>query len=112
FMEDLDLNANTILAGILGSTLREAPYLRFSGNYRPCIDLIPTSVITTTGDIYGLRSSCLYTLDVLGTTGDAQAASYYDPVGTNPLNAPYISGVFLDAETANNPTRHYQTLLD
>src|SRR5204863_9504254 len=51
-MEDMDLNGNTVLAGILSSGLREASYLRFSGNSKACIDLIPTSVITTNGDIY------------------------------------------------------------
>ena len=112
FMEDLDANANTTMEGILGSTLRDASYLQFSGNGRYCVDLIPTSVITTNGDIYGMRNSCLYTLDVLGTTGDAQAASYYDPVGADPLKAPYVAGVFHDAETANDPDRHYQSLLD
>src|SRR5437899_12403955 len=80
-MEDMALNGNTVLAGILSSSLREASYLRFSGNGRPCIDLIPTSVITTNGDIFGIRNTCLQTLDVLQPQGDAVAASYYDPVG-------------------------------
>ena len=44
--------------------------------------------------------------------GDAQASSYYDPLGSNPLNAPYVAGVFQDAETVDNPDRHYQTLVD
>jgi hypothetical protein len=112
FMEDLDANGNTTLSGILSSTLRDASYLQFSGNERYCVDFIPTSVITSNGDIYGMRNSCLYTLDVLSPTGDAQPASYYDPVGADPLKAPYVASVFLDAETTNNPNRHYQTLLD
>jgi hypothetical protein len=112
FVEDLDINANAALESALGVNLRDDSYLRFAGVSRPCIDLIPTAAISTNGDIYGIRNSCLNRLDVLGTTGDAQAASYYDPVGANPLNAPYTSGVFFDAETPNNPTRHYQTLVN
>ena len=111
-MEDMDLNGNTVLAGLVSSSLREASYLRFSGNSKPCIDLIPTSVITTNGDIYGIRNTCLQTLDVLQPQGDGVAASYYDPVGANPLNAPYVAGVFTDAEPAGNPDNHWQALLD
>jgi hypothetical protein len=44
--------------------------------------------------------------------GDAQAASYYDPVGATRCKAPYVAGVFHDAETADNPEPHYQSLLD
>jgi hypothetical protein len=40
------------------------------------------------------------------------AASYYDPAGANPLNAPYVAGVFTDAEPAGNPNNHWQALLD
>ena len=111
-MEDMDLNGNTTLAGLLSSSLREASYLRFSGNSKACIDLIPTSVITTNGDIYGIRNTCLQTLDVLAPQGDGVAASYYDPVGANPLNAPYVASVFTDAEPAGNPDNHWQALLD
>jgi hypothetical protein len=112
YEEDLDANGNTTLENILGVSLREASFLRFSGNHRYCIDLIPTSVITTNGDIYGVRNSCLNTLDVLNVTGDAEAVTYYDPVSANPLLAPYVAGVFQDAETTNNPNRHYQTLMN
>jgi flagellar hook capping protein FlgD len=111
-MEDMDINGNTTLAGLLSASLREASYLRFSGNGRYCVDLIPTSVITTRGDIYGVRNSCLQTMDVLQPQGDGVAASYYDPVGANPLNAPYVAGVFTDAEPAGNPDNHWQALLD
>jgi hypothetical protein len=112
FVEELDANNNSILSGLLGVSLREASYLRLSGNYRTCIDLIPTPVITTNGDIYGIQNSCLSGLDVLNAVGDAVPASYYDPVGANPVNAPYVASVFGDAETPNNPNRHYQTLMD
>jgi hypothetical protein len=112
YVEDLDANFNTTVQDILGLSLRDPWYLLFSGNRRSCIDLIPTAVITTNGDLYGLRNSCLSTLDVLNPTGDAQPASYYDPAGANPASAPYVAGVYQDAETQANPDRHYQTLVD
>ena len=111
-VEELSFNGNSTLLGLLGVSLRNEWYMKFSGNGRACIDLIPTSVITTNGDIYGIRNSCLTRLDVLSPTGDAQAASYYDAAGADPLNAPYVSGVFYDAETVNHPTRYSQTLVD
>jgi hypothetical protein len=111
-VEDLDINGNTLMLGLLSVSLREASYLRFSANNKACIDLVPTSLITTNGDIYGLTNSCLTTLDVLKPEGDGVAASFYDPVGANPLNAPYVSGVFTDAEPAGNPDNHWQALID
>jgi hypothetical protein len=108
YMEDLDANGNTAISSILSSSLREASYLRFSGNSKACIDLIPTSVITTNGDIYGIRNTCLQTLDVLRPEGDGVPASYYDPAGANPINAPYVAGVFTDV----TPDNHWQALLD
>jgi hypothetical protein len=108
YMEDLDVNGNTTLSNILSASLREASYLRLSGNGRACIDLIPTSVITTNGDVYGIRNTCLQTLDVLRPEGDGVAASYYDPVGANPLGAPYVAGVFTDV----TPDNHWQALID
>lgn len=111
-VEDMDGNGNTVLEGVMSVALREASYLRFSGNSKACIDLIPTSKITTNGDIYGIRNTCLQTLDVLAPQGDGVAASFYDPVGANPLNAPYVASVFTDAEPAGNPNNHWQALID
>jgi hypothetical protein len=111
-VEDMDGNGNTVLEGLLSVALREASYIRFSGNSRYCIDLIPTAVITTNGDIYGIRNTCLQTLDVLKPQGDGVPSSYYDPANTNALNAPYVSGVFTEAEPPGNPNNHWQALID
>jgi hypothetical protein len=112
-VEDMDFNGNTVLEGLLSVSLREASYLRFSGNSRLCIDLIPTAVITTNGDIYGIRNTCLQTLDVLAPQAGGTPSSFYDPVGTNPLNAPYVAGVFTDAVPNNpNPNNFWQSLID
>lgn len=112
YVEDLSGNGNTVVEGILSVALREASYLRFSGNSKACVDLIPTSVITTNGDIYGIRNTCTQTEDVLLPQGDGVPASYYDPVGANPLNAPYVAGVFTNSEPAGNPNNHWKALID
>ncbi|HEY2954405.1 MAG TPA: FlgD immunoglobulin-like domain containing protein [Candidatus Eisenbacteria bacterium] len=118
-IEDMQFNCDVggvgqcQMLGDVGVSLRDASYIRFSGNNEPCIDLIPTSVITTNGDIYGLRNTCLFTLDVLNAeaASGGQPASYYDPVNANPLNAPYISGVFHDVG-GGAPENQWQSLVD
>jgi hypothetical protein len=108
FVQAADADGNTTLLGLLGVSLRNPDYFHFSGNPNVCPDLITTSSITTNGDVYGIRNTCLFTLDVLKPEVDGQAASFYDPVGGNPLNAPYVSGVFQDTVGENS----WQSLVD
>jgi hypothetical protein len=118
--EDLDYGCYSYdygqcqLLGDLGVSLRDTWYTRLSGNALPCIDLIPTSVITTSGDLYGLRNSCVHGggSDVLAPEGDGEPSSYYDPAGANALNAPYVSGVYRRAEPPGNPNQHWESLVD
>jgi hypothetical protein len=106
FVEATDGSA---LLPLLGVAFRHPSYLQLSGNINPCPDLVTTSAITTTGDLYGVRTTCTFTNDVLDLDGpDAAAATYYDPVGANPFLAPYISGVFKDAIAPN----YWQSLVD
>ena len=118
FVEDLDINGNTTMMNLLGVSLRHPWYMQLSGNAAYCIDLIPTPIVTGNGDVYGLRNTCTTespwpsTPDVLSPVGDAQAASYYDPGGPYPWQAPYVSSVFLDADADAKPPRHYQSLVD
>lgn len=106
FVEATDGSA---LLPLLGVAFRHPSYLQLSGNINPCPDLVTTSAITTNGDLYGMRTTCTFTNDVLLLDGpDATAATYYDPVGANPLLAPYISGVFKDAIAPN----YWQSLVD
>jgi hypothetical protein len=112
-VQSLNDDGNTNLMGWLGVSLRNAHYQGFSGNRNYCIDLIPTSVITTNGDIYGMRNACTYTLDVLQPEVGGVAASFYDPVAPAGLD-PYVSGVFHDADQPppGNPAEHWQSLVD
>jgi hypothetical protein len=112
FAASADADGDAALLGLMSVSLREDSYYRFSGNDHACIDLIPTAPITTNGDIYGIRNTCVQSHDVLNPEGDGVVASYYDPVGVYPWNAPYVSGVLTDAEPPGGPARHFQTLLD
>jgi hypothetical protein len=107
FVQDSD-DAGLALLGLLGVALRHPNYIQLSGNTNVCADLVTTANITSNGDLYGMRNACTYTLDVLDLDGDGVAATYYDPVGANPLLAPYISGVFKDAIAPN----YWQALTD
>jgi len=93
-----------------GVALRNPSYLILGGNLNLCPDLLTTAPITGTADIYGMRSTCLFTLDVLDLVGTGQVGSYYSPVGANPINAPYISGVFQDIDPG--PPNYWQSLVD
>ncbi|HEY2956037.1 MAG TPA: FlgD immunoglobulin-like domain containing protein [Candidatus Eisenbacteria bacterium] len=114
-IEDMQFSCNNSnygqcqLLAEMNVSLRDPSYLLLSGNKAFCVDLIPTPVITTNGDIYGLRNTCLFTLDVLNTEADGVAASNYGAVGGG---APYVAGVFADAEPVFNPDRHFQTLVE
>jgi hypothetical protein len=91
----------------LGVAFRHPSYISLSGNSGLCPDLQTTAPITTGADMYGIRSRCTFTLDVLDLDGpDAQAGSYYEAAGS--LNAPFISGVFKDAIAPN----YWQSLTD
>jgi len=105
---------NLTVLNWFGVRLRNNDYQNFSANRNYCIDLIPTSVITTSGDVYGMRNTCLYTLDVMTPQVGGQAATFYDPVGALPGLAPYVSGVFHDADqpSPGNPAEHWQALVD
>jgi hypothetical protein len=80
-------------------------YLLASGNTDPCPDLVTQAPITTNGDLYGVRNSCLFTDDVLNAeAGGVEATEYYNSDG----NGPYIASVFHDAAAPN----YWQSIVD
>jgi len=113
FVEALDLGGadprTELVNDYFATNLRDISYYNLQGMVPVTWnELIPTSVITTGGEVYGLMNGCLYTNDVLepnrGVSG-AVASSYYEPIGAN---APYISGVY-----APPTTQHpYMTMVD
>jgi hypothetical protein len=74
----------------------------------PFPDLLPTAVVNS-GAVYGIQNLCTYTLDVLWLNTDVDGAtpsSNYENV--NPVNEPYISGVYGPSNTAHP----YVSLMD
>ena len=77
----------------LGLTLRNGSYQAVSNNINDCADLITTSIITASGDIYGVGNSCAYSNDLLQrnpSITEAAEAVYYENVGSN---GPYVAAV-------------------
>ena len=88
----------------LSVSLFNKSYAIASGNPLFCVDLVTHSPITTNGDIYGVRSSCTFTNDVLGVeAGGVNAAEYTETGG-----GPYVATVFHDAISPN----FWQSLVD
>jgi hypothetical protein len=84
-----------------GVSLAAPGYLVLSGNLNPCADLTPQASITTNGDVYGVVNGCTFTNDVLLTTGPDATPSLLYPNFGNPLNWPYIAGVYKAANAPN-----------
>ena len=98
----------TFLSTNLAVSLRDPSYYALSGSAVLFPDLIPTSAITSTGNIYSAQNSCTWTNDVLTVNvavPSATAASYYQALGSN---YPYVSGVLAPASAAHP----YVTLVD
>jgi hypothetical protein len=92
----------TFVTNYLAASLRDASYYALQGMSSVAQpDLIPTSVITTGGEVYAVQNSCLFTNDVLnvnaGVSG-ATPASYYQNIGAN---GPYVSGVYAPSTTGH-----------
>jgi hypothetical protein len=93
--------AYTFITSILGADLINVSYLANSGNTAFSADILPTAALpSATGDIYGLRNACTFTLDVqTPVLAEATESSFYeDPFG----NGPHPSGI-LKTHTALNP---------
>ena len=91
----------TFMTNYLGATLVAPGYLALSSSGGvPFPDLVTTTSVNPNGDIYGVRNSCLATLDVLNLNSgvpEATVASTYQDVGAG---APYIAATFKPAVTA------------
>lgn len=100
-------DGTTFLTTYLGVQLRSPDYRQLSANNNQEADIIPTSEITSRGDIYGVHSTCAFTLDVLdrsgALSGNSAVATFYDPAGSG--GAPFISGVIkhFDGSTGGTP---------
>jgi len=94
----------------LGVSLRDPSYYALSGNTTVYPDLIPSSVINTSGVRYSVTNSCGFTNDVLTPTGlvGAVAATTHANAGGCTIAQPCIAGVY----TPNTLVHKGVTLVD
>jgi len=99
--DGLTAQATTFLANDLAVSLRDPDYFALSGSVVAYPDLIPSTVVTTSGNIYSFQNSCLFTNDVLNVNtavSGATPATWYQNLGSN---GPYVSGVYAPSTSAH-----------
>jgi hypothetical protein len=104
----VDAAHTAFLTNYLAVSLRDPSYYALSGSTVRFPDLIPTSVINSTGTLYSVENSCLWTNDVLDVNAGvfgATAATYYQNLGAA---GAYVSGVYAPSSTSHP----YVSLLD
>ena len=92
----------TFMTDKLAVAFRNPTYQGLSGNINLCADLLMTTNITTTADIYGVQNFCTYSNDVLGRNpalAEAVEGAFYENVGAN---GPYVSDVVKTAVPLRN----------
>ena len=98
----------SFLSNYLALSLRDPSYFALSGTSVQYTDLIPASVVTSSGRIYCAENACTWTNDVLNVNSGIPGAtpgSWYQNLGSN---GPYISGVYAPSNSAHP----YVTLTD
>jgi hypothetical protein len=98
----IDAAHTTFLTDKLGVVFRNPSYRSISGNLQDCADLLTTTSLTPSLDIYGVASSCSWSNDVLNRNPalpEASEGAFYENVG---LNGPYVSDVVKTAVTLRN----------
>jgi FlgD Ig-like domain len=87
------LGQTTLLSTFLAVSLRDPGYQTLAANLNTSTDLIPTTLISPTGDVFGLDNNCTFSNDVLkpNVPAGGVAASFYQNTGTV---GPYVAGVY------------------
>jgi hypothetical protein len=107
FIESEDLTNLTV--NFMGVFLRHKSYSALTGNViNDCADLEALAPITTNGDVYGVRNSCVFTNDVYDLGPNAVASLLYKPDGA--ALPPVIAGAFHDIDATNG--EFWQSLVD
>jgi hypothetical protein len=93
---------SSFLTDKLGVVFRSASYQSLAGNLNDCADLLTTSALTVSSDIYGVANQCTFSNDVWDRNpaiAEAQEGAFYENVG---LNGPYVSDVVKTAVPVRN----------
>jgi len=92
----------TFLTDKLGVVFRSPTYQGLSGNTNDCADLLTTTALTPSLDIYGVVNTCTFSNDVYNRNpalAETQEGGHYENVG---LNGPYVSDVVKTAVPLRN----------
>jgi hypothetical protein len=98
----IDPQHTTFLTDKLGVVFRSASYQSLAGNLNDCADLLTTTALTSSSDVYGVQNTCTFSNDVYNRNpalAEAQEGAFYENVG---LNGPYVSDVVKTAVPLRN----------
>jgi hypothetical protein len=98
----IDPSHSTFLTDKLGVVFRSPSYQSLAGNLNDCADLITTTSLTPTADVYGVMNQCTFSNDVYNRNpalAEATEGAFYENVG---LNGPYTSDVVKTAVPLRN----------
>ena len=90
------------LSDKLGLLFRNASHVALSGSSTDCVDLLATTQLMVTNDIYGVASACQWSNDVFQTNAaipEAVVGATYENVGSN---GPYVADVVKPAVALRN----------
>jgi hypothetical protein len=98
----IDPQHTTFLTDKLGVLFRNVTYQGLSGNIDNCADLLTTTALTSSADVYGVVNTCTFSNDVYSRNpalAEAVEGTYYENVG---LNGPYVADVVKTAVPLRN----------
>jgi hypothetical protein len=98
----IDPGHTTFLTDKLGVRFRGPSYRGLSGNPSDCADVLTTTALTTSAEVYSVKDPCPSSNDVYNRNpalAEATEGAFYENVG---LNGPYVSDVVKTAVPLRN----------
>jgi hypothetical protein len=98
----IDPQHTVFLTDKLGVVFRSPSYQSLAGNLNDCADVLTTTNLTASADVYGVSNTCAFSNDVYNRNpalAEAVEGAFYENVG---LNGPYVSDVVKTAVPLRN----------
>src|ERR1041385_4464612 len=98
----IDPTHTQFLTDKLGVVFRNQSYQSISANIAFCADLLTTTALTPSADVYGVTNTCSFSHDVYSRNpalAESQEGTFYENVG---LNGPYVADVVKPAVPLRN----------
>jgi hypothetical protein len=92
----------TFLSDKLGLIFRGPSYTSLSNNTNVCVDVLTTTAMMASNDIYGVSNTCIFSNDVFNRNpaiAEAVEGAFYENAGSN---GPYVSDVVKTAVPLRN----------